>query len=95
MKPSAVEQIDIRTLDSIADQWSPNEVGFLKIGVKGYELEVLKSGTRVLREFRPKLAMETHAWGPPAKDISQYLEAFGYKVVMEPYHSKVGLLYAG
>jgi FkbM family methyltransferase len=92
--PSAVESIEIKTLDMLAKSLSLNRVDFLKIDVEGFELEVLMGGKEVLKAHHPSLAMETHAWGPTVGELTEFLAAFGYTVRSEQYRSNLGLLYA-
>jgi FkbM family methyltransferase len=94
MPPSAVESIEIKTLDMLAKSFSLSRVDFLKIDVEGFELEVLMGGQDVLKAHHPRLAMETHAWGPTVVELTEFLAGFGYTVSAERYRSSLGLLYA-
>jgi FkbM family methyltransferase len=47
-------EVDVATLDAIGLQ----DVGFIKIDVEGHELEVIKGGTELIKNQRPKLLIE-------------------------------------
>lgn len=91
---TGVENIQIRTLDSITSDHSLKGCNFLKIDVEGFELEVLKGAKELLKDFHPHIAMETHSFGPSPKEIESFLTGFGYSPRIEPYGKIVGLLYA-
>jgi FkbM family methyltransferase len=89
-----IEEVGIRTLDSIADELKLKKISFLKIDVEGFELEVLKGARSVLASSHPSIAMETHDFGPSEEEIRNFLIAFGYVVKHVKYRTHLGLLYA-
>ncbi|MDA4122806.1 MAG: FkbM family methyltransferase [Thaumarchaeota archaeon] len=89
-----IEEVPIRTLDSVADELKLSKVSFVKIDVEGFELEVLKGARNVLSSSHPSLAMETHDFGPSEEEIGNYLRTFGYVVKSVRYRTHLGLLYA-
>ena len=89
-----IEKVDIRTLDSVADELKLNKVNFMKIDVEGFELEVLKGARNILSSSHPSIAMETHDFGPSEEEIGKYLSDFGYTVKNVRYRTHLGLLYA-
>jgi FkbM family methyltransferase len=93
-RPSAVEPIEIKTLDMLTKSLSLSRVDFLKIDVEGFELEVLMGGKEVLKAYHPRIAMETHTLGPTVGEITEFLAGFGYTIRSEQYRSSLGLLYA-
>jgi FkbM family methyltransferase len=89
-----VEEVPIRTLDSVADELKLNKVNFMKIDVEGFELEVLKGAQNILSSSHPSIAMETHDFGPSEEEIASFLSTFGYMIKRVPYRTHLGLLYA-
>jgi len=89
-----IEEVPIRTLDSVADELKLGKVSFLKIDVEGFELEVLRGARNILSSSHPSIAMETHDFGPSEEELSDYLASFGYTVKKVRYRTHLGLLYA-
>lgn len=89
-----VEEVPIRTLDSVAEELELSKVDFLKIDVEGFELEVLKGAQNVLSSHHPSIAMETHGFGASDEEIGRFLADFGYVVKKVRYKTRLGLLYA-
>jgi FkbM family methyltransferase len=76
------ERFEMRTLDGEVERTGarPN---LLKIDVEGFELEVLRGGSRLLRDQRPFLFLELHldaieARGGRPKDVVDELMSAGY-----------------
>lgn len=55
----------------------PNGRGFIKIDVDGAEIDVLRSGQKLLRERRPMILLETHSVDLERQSIA-FLKALGY-----------------
>lgn len=56
------QETEIRSLDEVVSEALGNEpVGFIKIDVEDYELEVLGGATETLARHRPALQVEVHA----------------------------------
>ena len=89
-----IEEVPIRTLDSVADELKLTKVSFVKIDVEGFELEVLKGAKSILASSHPSIAMETHDFGPSEEEITNFLGNFGYGVKTIRYRTHLGLLYA-
>ena len=89
-----IEEVCIRTLDSVADELKLRKISFLKIDVEGFELEVLKGAQNILASNHPSIAMETHDFGPPEEEIADFLRTFDYVVKIVRYRTHLGLLYA-
>ncbi|MDA4118522.1 MAG: FkbM family methyltransferase [Thaumarchaeota archaeon] len=90
-----MEDVEVRTLDSVVRELNLARVDFMKIDVEGAELEVLKGAKEVLASFHPSIAMETHDFGPSEAELTEFLVAFGYAAKRVPYQTRLlGLLYA-
>jgi hypothetical protein len=46
------------TLDQVADELKLSDVNFIKLDVDGYEYPVLAGGRKMLRRYRPTIALE-------------------------------------
>lgn len=88
------ESVKVATLDSISERFKLEKVNFVKIDVEGHELEVLKGAAKILGEYKPKLAIETHEFGPSVQELTEYLDGFNYSAKQVPYGPHQGLLYA-
>jgi FkbM family methyltransferase len=74
-----VERVKAAQLDDYAFE----DVGLIKIDVEGFEIEVLRGATKLLKEHRPHLLLE--AWGYDWYDCDRaeliaYVEQIGYRV---------------
>lgn len=72
------------TLDALCDEMGVSRVDVIKIDVDGYELEVLKGASRVLRRWSPVLIMEWATGsllsrGCEPRDLARHLAAEGYE----------------
>jgi len=68
-------------LDDFLDRAGARPVHFLKCDVEGHELEVFRSGERMLREDRPALLFECQDYrggGGQTMRVCRYLEDLGY-----------------
>ncbi|MFQ5470931.1 MAG: FkbM family methyltransferase [Gammaproteobacteria bacterium] len=65
-------------------------IGFIKIDVEGYELDVIKGAQKILEEFRPVLVMEFNA---ERYDLTELLAALPYDaeiyIIPETYYDKL------
>jgi FkbM family methyltransferase len=90
-----VEQVEIKTLDSVVESLKLGRVDFLKIDVEGSELNVLKGANKLLTIQHPKIAMETHPFGPSQEELINYLGNFHYNTTTESStNTGLGMLYA-
>lgn len=79
-------------LDEIRKREGVERVDVMKVDVEGYELNVLRGGSKTLEEFRPKLFIEVHddnlrRQGTSAKELISWLEQFDYHVT----HAETGV----
>ena len=75
------EEIEIIKLDDFLI--SEQKIDFIKIDVEGYEYEVLKGMTEILKKFKPKISMEfsIQIYGlEKAKNIINLLINLGYNI---------------
>ena len=81
------ETVEIHTLD---DYYNP-QYNFLNIDVQGYELEVLKGGTKTLENIDAMIVEvnrdEMYEGCPMIEDIDNFLDGFGFKRVTEVWQS--------
>ena len=72
--------IQTKTLDSFLDKYPhPN---YLKIDVEGFEMNVLCGASKILREIRPKIIIETHS-SELKKEVINFLDEYGYTLKIE------------
>jgi hypothetical protein len=71
-----VIQVECRTLDSLAEELQI-QPDFVKIDVEGFEHVVLGGACRVLREFRPRIVLESNP-GDAAGEVTRILSQHGY-----------------
>lgn len=73
-----VEMIEIKTLDS----FKISDVDFIKIDVDGYELPVLKGGTKTILKWKPIICMEVIPGEIFHGELAdQYLQELGAKPI--------------
>lgn len=80
-----VTEVDVVTLDGFVNDLKSTKIDFVKIDVEGFEYEVLKGASDVLKKFMPRLFIEIdhcHLERSNAKaaDIFQFLKSHSYKV---------------
>lgn len=51
-------EVDVRPLDEVIEEIESPEIGFVKVDVEGFELEVLRGASRTLARDHPALAIE-------------------------------------
>ena len=83
-KPDPNGDIEIQKLD---DQNLPN-LDLLKIDVEGFETEVLKGGQNIIKDQKPLIAIERHAFnykllGKTKKESHLYLQELGYQMMFK------------
>jgi FkbM family methyltransferase len=83
-KPDPKGEIDIQRLD---DQNLP-DLDLLKIDVEGFETEVLRGGENIIKEKKPLIAIERHAFnynllGKTKKESHLYLQSLGYEMMFK------------
>lgn len=67
--------VEVVTLDS----YHYNDVGFMKIDVEGYELEVLQGATETINRCRPIMYIEDDRGSKSAK-LRAYIKELGYEI---------------
>ncbi len=82
VRPISAQAVPVVTLDSFAEQHNLKEIGFVKIDVEGFELNVLKGASRLLSEKKiAVLSFEvTQMHGKHTEEIFNLLRSHGYKV---------------
>lgn len=81
------QMVEVHTLD---DYYDP-QYNFLNIDVQGYELEVLKGGTKTLENIDAMILEvnrdEVYEGCPMIEDIDNFVESFGFKRIAEVWQS--------
>ena len=72
--------VQTKTLDSFLSKYPPPT--YLKIDVEGFEMNVLCGASKILRDIRPKIIIETHS-SELKKEVIQFLGRYGYKLAIE------------
>lgn len=65
--------VPVTTLDIFDAEKKLAKVDFLKVDVEGYELEVLRGGAKVIKKYRPKIAIATYHRPEHAEEIRKIL----------------------
>jgi FkbM family methyltransferase len=83
-RPMRVETIEVRTLDSFAEDKKLTRLDFLKADVEGWEARMLAGGQGTLARFKPTLFLEIvesslARAGSTGTDIFTLLSAIGYR----------------
>tara|TARA_R100000008_G_scaffold47035_1_gene27797 strand:+ start:3922 stop:4539 length:618 start_codon:yes stop_codon:yes gene_type:complete len=80
--------VEVHTLD---DYYDP-QYNFLNIDVQGYELEVLKGGTKTLENIDAMILevnrAEVYEGCPMVEDLDNFLGDFGFQRIAEAWQSK-------
>jgi FkbM family methyltransferase len=79
-----IEEINLVLLDDVIKDLEVKKVDFIKIDVEGAELQILKGGIKILKEFKPILLIEAseetfNAAGYSQVEFFNFLNGFGYK----------------
>lgn len=77
------EYVTLTTLDEIIESngIAPSDITMVKIDVEGYEIEVLKGMTRILKEGNPRIVLEI--WDHNVKnqkEAQKIAKSMGYKI---------------
>jgi len=83
-RPMRVETIEVRTLDTFAEETKLSRLDFLKADVEGWEARMLMGGQGTLARFKPTLFLEIvevslARAGSTGPDIVNLLSAIGYR----------------
>jgi len=71
-------EIDVTTLDNyISDNRIP-QVDFIKCDIEGHEMHALMGMPNTLRKFHPKLSIEVTLPHDERKELTDFLQSFGY-----------------
>ena len=73
---------DIKLKSEKLDSFSFERVDLLKIDVEGFEMEVLKGAENTIRQFKPRIIIETHS-KELRKKCHAFLSSHGYSLKVE------------
>lgn len=74
------QKVKIRTLDSILAEFQLNHINLLKLDVEGWELEVLKGASEILKLKKINyIVCEVHGQDK-LSDLVDFLKRFGYEI---------------
>lgn len=75
--------VPVETLDNLFLLHWKSKPAFLHIDVEGYELDVLRGGTKVIAMYHPVFSVEAHVLtGSFAVELLSFVESLGYSVYM-------------
>ena len=79
-----VNSVEVKKLDTYADETNLNRVDLLKVDVEGGELDILKGATKLIKKFKPIWYLEVDdsmlkRYGYSASDLFKFLENYNYK----------------
>ncbi|NJN91196.1 MAG: FkbM family methyltransferase, partial [Leptolyngbyaceae cyanobacterium SL_5_14] len=81
LQPGTFEEVPCFTLDSLIDQENLSHVDWLKIDAEGHEMQVLKGGDRLLRDFKPGILYENVSGAKSNNQpVAEFLIAQGYNL---------------
>ena len=72
--------VQTKTLDSFLSKYPPP--AYLKIDVEGFEMNVLCGASKILKDIRPKIIIETHS-SELKKEVIHFLDEYGYILKIE------------
>lgn len=91
-------QVVTLTVDDLVDQRGLDRVDFIKMDIEGAELAALRGAEKVLRRFRPKLAISAYHKPEDLYALSTYLDSLklGYRFFMDHFtvHAEETVLFA-
>lgn len=67
------------SLDTLWKQENWSRLDFIKIDAEGYDLDILESGSQLLRKLRPRIAVTTYHNTEHPEQINKFLKSMGYK----------------
>lgn len=78
------EIVDVYSLDKYLDK---GEVNFIKADIEGYELEMLKGGEYIIKQYKPKLAISVYHKPDDILEIITYLKKIvpEYKIAIRQH----------
>jgi len=76
-------EVEVRKLDDMVVEFPDSQVDLVKIDVEGYELQVLRGATQLIRRSKPRLFVELddqnlRDQGSSAAELVKFLETMGY-----------------
>lgn len=94
----AGQRVQTLTVDDLAVQRGLDRVDFIKMDIEGFELAALRGAEKVLRRFRPKLAISAYHKPEDLYALSTYLDSLqlGYRFYMDHFtvHLEETVLFA-
>src|SRR2546423_13280086 len=66
--------VEMLKLDQLVDRLGLERLDFIKCDAEGADADILKSGERVLRRFRPRIAVTTYHGDEDYADLHDYLK---------------------
>lgn len=87
-------KVCVSTLDEEVRSMSIEDVGFLKIDVEGFEIEVLTGAAKVIELFRPDIVLEFNLKSlafreSSAKPLEKLIRSYGYSIFREGSGSRL------
>lgn len=78
---AVVEQVSVRTLDTLCAEMDVQDVRFIKIDVEGHEHNVLRGAVKTLEAWHPVLLVEIEQRHhvKPVDEVFGWIEAQGYR----------------
>jgi len=82
--------VNVKRLDTAVKEYQVQRLDFIKMDVEGAELLLLKGAEKILREFKPNLAIAAYHYPKEIDELSHYLGDYCYKL----YRLRQSFLYA-
>ena len=85
IKAEATQTVDVRRLDDVLKESTPQRIDVLKIDVEGAELRLLRGAVRTLERYRPYILMEVSErllshQGASRESLLDFLRSFQYRI---------------